>query len=237
MWAAAECVGKSGILLPDFGTSMSGTDIIDPDGELVRRAQAGDYAAFEELVGRHERHIYALALRMVGQVHDAEEVVQQTFLSVIEHLKEFRADAKFSTWLVRIATNHALLLLRRRTRRNEQPLVADQSRSDDDDDAPLPHPQFIAAWRETPDQLASRRETRQLLHDALAELGEKHRVVFLLRDVEGLSTAETAEVLGISEANVKVRLLRARLMLRERLTHLFGDESTRVEPHAHDESG
>lgn len=235
MRAAVGCFRNEGTLLPTFDDRMSGTEIIDPDSELVRRAQAGDYAAFEELVGRHERHIYALALRIVGKVHDAEEVVQQTFLSVIEHLKEFRADAKFSTWLVRIATNHALLLLRKRSRRNEQPLGADYSHSEDDDDGPLPHPQFIAAWRETPDQLASRRETQQALQEALAELGEKHRVVFVLRDVEGLSTAETAEVLGISEANVKVRLLRARLMLRERLTHLFGDESKRVEPHAHDD--
>lgn len=214
---------------------MSDTEIIDFDKELVRQAQSGDYAAFEQLVGRHEQHIYALAQRIVGQVHDAEEVVQQTFLSVIEHLKGFRADAKFSTWLVRIATNHALLILRKRARRNEQPLGGDYSRSDDDDDAPLPNPQFIAAWRETPDQLAARRETQQALQDALAELGEKYRVVFLLRDVEGLSTAETADALGISEANVKVRLLRARLMLRERLTHLFGDEKKRVDPHAHDE--
>lgn len=214
---------------------MSGTEIIDPDSELVRQAQSGDYAAFEQLVGRHEQHVYSLALRIVGQVHDAEEVVQQTFLSVIEHLKGFRSDAKFSTWLVRIATNHALLILRKRTRRNEQPLGGEHSRSDDDDDAPLPHPQFIAAWRETPDQLAARRETQQALQDALAELGEKYRVVFLLRDVEGLSTAETADALGISEANVKVRLLRARLMLRERLTHLFGDEEKRVDPHAHDD--
>ncbi len=213
---------------------MSDTEIIDPDSELVRQAQSGDYAAFEQLVGRHEQHIYALAQRIVGQVHDAEEVVQQTFLSVIEHLKGFRADAKFSTWLVRIATNHALLILRKRARRNEQPLGGEHSRSDDDDGASLPHPQFIATWRETPDQLAARRETQQALQDALAELGEKYRVVFLLRDVEGLSTAETADALGISEANVKVRLLRARLMLRERLTHLFGDEEKRVDPHAHD---
>lgn len=214
---------------------MSEAEIIDPDRELVRQAQTGDYAAFEQLVGRHEQHIFALAQRIVGQVHDAEEVVQQTFLSVIEHLKGFRADAKFSTWLVRIATNHALLILRKRARRNEQPLGGEHSRSDDDDGAPLPHPQFIAAWRETPDQLAARRETQQALQDALAELGEKYRVVFLLRDVEGLSTAETADALGISEANVKVRLLRARLMLRERLTHLFGDEEKRVDPHAHGE--
>lgn len=206
----------------------------DPDREWVRRAQSGDYSAFEHLVERHEQHIYNLALRMLGRVHDAEEVVQQTFLSAIEHLKGFRADSKFSTWLIRIATNHALLILRRAARRNDQPLGSEAS-SADGDEGPLPHPDFIAVWRETPDELASRRETQRILEEALNELDEKYRLVFLLRDVEGLSTAETAEILGITEANVKIRLLRARLMLRERLTHIFGDETKRVEPHRHDD--
>jgi RNA polymerase sigma-70 factor (ECF subfamily) len=106
--------------------------------------------------------------------------------------------------------------------------LSDGSR-DDDDDQP-PHPQYIAAWKETPEQIASRRETRQILDEALEELDEKYRLVFLLRDVEGLSTRETAEVLEISVSNVKVRLLRARLMLRERLTRRFGDEASRMFP-------
>jgi RNA polymerase sigma-70 factor (ECF subfamily) len=205
-------------------------EIVDPDRELVGRAKQGDYAAFEALVAAYERRIYMLGMRIAGQAHDADEVVQQTFLSVIEHLAEFREDAKFSTWLMRIATNHALLLLRRKARRNEHSLVDDRS---DDSYSDLPHPEFIAQWRETPEQIASQRETRRLLDEALLELNEKHRVVFVLRDIEGLSTAETAEALGISESNVKVRLLRARLMLRERLTHVFGDEATRVQPHEH----
>jgi RNA polymerase sigma-70 factor (ECF subfamily) len=95
----------------------------------------------------------------------------------------------------------------------------------------LPHPQYIAKWRETPDELAQRRETGELLRQALDELDEKYRLVFLLRDVEGYSTSETAEALNITESNVKVRLLRARLMLRERLTRVLGDEATQVTPH------
>jgi len=207
------------------------TQPVDEDRQLVERAQAGDFAAFESLVGKYERRVYHLAVRIVGRSHDADEVVQQTFLSVIEKLKGFRQEARFSTWLTRVATNHALALLRQRRRRQTVPLAED--RSADADEAP-PHPEYIARWRETPEQIASRRETRRILDAALDELDEKYRLVFLLRDVEGLSTAETAETLGISVANVKVRLLRARLMLRERLTREFGDEATRLFPgHKH----
>ena len=158
-------------------------------------------------------------------------MVQQTFLSVIEHLKGFREEAFFSTWLTRIATNHALALLRKRARQRAVPLADDRG---EDGDRDVPHPEYIAQWQETPEQIASRQETRRLLDQALQQLDEKYRLVFLLRDVEGFSTNETAETLNISPANVKVRLLRARLMLRERLTQQFGDEATRVFPgHKH----
>ena len=156
---------------------------IDDDREAVHRAQGGDFAAFEALVARYERRIYSLAVRIVRQRQDAEEVVQQTFLSVIEHLGEFREEARFSTWLVRIATNHALVLLRKRSRRRTIPLGEDRGETEDDQE--VPRPEFIAQWRETPEQLASRHETRQLLEAALEELDEKYRLVFLLRDVEG----------------------------------------------------
>jgi len=203
----------------------------DEDRELVSLARKGDYAAFEALVSKYERRLFAVAMRIVGRRHDAEEVVQQTFLSVVEHLAEFREEAAFYTWLMRIATNHALALLRKRAVRATVPLQSDDR---GDNYADVPHPDYIAQWRETPEQIASRRETQQLLEQAMEELDEKYRVVFVLRDVEGLSTAETARALAITESNVKVRLLRARLMLRERLTRVFGDDSTRVYPdHAH----
>lgn len=203
------------------------TNLTDEDLPLVRRARQGDFAAFEGLVSKYERRLYGLAVRMLRNRHDAEEVVQQTFLSVIEHLEGFREEAAFHTWLMRIAANHALALLRKQRTRATVPLAEDQSRDTYDD---LPHPEFIAPWRETPDQIAARRETRQLVAEALDQLDEKYRLVFALRDVEGLSTKETAGLLGITPGNVKVRLLRARLMLRERLTRLFGDEATRVLP-------
>jgi len=203
----------------------------DEDRPLVESARAGDFTAFEGLVARHERRLFAVAYRILGNRHDAEEVVQQTFLTVVEHLAEFRGDARFGTWLARIATNHALALLRRRSVRETLPLREDAPA---DSYADLPHPQFIAQWSETPDEIASRRETRRLLDEAMQSLDEKYRLVFVLRDVQGLSTAETAEALGISQANVKVRLLRARLMLRERLTRVFGDQSTAVRPPEHE---
>ena len=198
----------------------------DDDRPIIQAAKQGDYSAFESLVAKYERRLYALALRVVRHRQDAEEVVQQTFLSVIEHLQEFREQSSFYTWLMRIATNHALGLLRRRSVRATVALGEDGG---DESHRDVPQPSYIARWKETPDQIAASRETGRLLAEALDELDQKYRLVFLLRDVEGLSTVETSEALGISVANVKVRLLRARLMLRERLTRAFGDESTRVE--------
>ncbi len=200
----------------------------EDDLPLVRRARQGDFAAFESIVDRHERRVYQLALRILGRAHDAEDVVQQTFLSVVENLEGFREEARFGTWLARIATNHALALLRRQKVRHTLPLSEDGG---NESYADVPHPQFIAVWRETPEAIASRRETRALLDAALDELDRKYRVVFVLRDIEGLSTEETAEALQLSQSNVKVRLLRARLMLREKLTRLFGDEATQATPH------
>jgi len=203
---------------------------IDADRSLVEQAKAGDFAAMESLLTKYERQVYGVARRIVPQHQDAEEVVQQTFMSVIEHLGEFREESQFRTWLLRIATNHALGLLRKQTVRAGGSL---DDRDPDDTYQGIPRPEYIAIWRETPEEIAVRRETRQHVDDALATLKEKYRVVFVLRDIEGFSTRETAEMLDISEETVKIRLLRARLMLRERLTRLFGDESTRVAPHDH----
>jgi RNA polymerase sigma-70 factor (ECF subfamily) len=204
-----------------------------PDAELVRRAKAGDLAAFETLVARHERRIYTMVRRITGNESDAEDVTQQTFLSAIESLDSFREQASFATWLHRIATHAALKVLRKR---RGLPTVSFEAATElQEGYDTVPHPEYIADWRESPDQIVRRHETARLIDEALAELDEKHRIIFLLRDVEGLSVKETAEVLGLSEANVKVRLLRARLQLRERLTRSFGDPARRIEPHRHDD--
>jgi RNA polymerase sigma-70 factor (ECF subfamily) len=206
----------------------------DPaEANLVKRAQAGDLGAFEDLVNRHERAIYSLALRIVRQEQDAEDVTQQTFLSALEGLAAYRGEAAFGTWLARIATYAALKVLRKR--RGLDVVSLDEATGGAPDDGALPHPSFIADWTQTPEHLAHRNDIRRLLDAALDELDEKHRLVFLLRDVEGLSVKETALALGISEVNVKVRLLRARLQLRERLTQVLGDPSRRLTPgHPHE---
>jgi RNA polymerase sigma-70 factor (ECF subfamily) len=201
------------------------------DAELVRRAKAGELSAFEALTARHEQRVYALARRMLHNEQDAEDVTQQTFLSALENLAGFREEARFSTWLLRIATHAALKVLRKR--RGLDVVSLDEATQPDPDTDHIPHPEYIADWRESPERLVQNRETRRLIEEALAELDEKHRLVFLLRDVQGLSVRETAEVLGITEVNVKVRLLRARLQLRERLTRAFGDPARRLAPHAH----
>ena len=202
------------------------------DAELVRRAKAGGLDAFETLANRHEQRVYSLALRMLRHEQDAEDVTQQTFLSAVEHLAGFREEASFSTWLLRIASHAALKVIRKKKGLNTVSLEEATEVSEDVNS--VPHPEFIADWRQSPEELVERNETRRLLDEALAQLDEKHRLVFLLRDVEGFSVKETADARGLTEANTKVRLLRARLQLRELLTRALGDpERQLVRTHHH----
>jgi RNA polymerase sigma-70 factor, ECF subfamily len=203
------------------------------DIDLLQAAKAGDLDAFEKLATRYDRQVYSLAFRILRNQEDAEDVTQQTFLSLIENLSSFRGESNFSTWLLRIATYAALKILRKR---KGLPTVSLEGATEPQDGYDtVPHPEFIADWKDSPEALVQQNETQCLIDEALARLDEKHRLVFLLRDVEGLSIRETADALGLSEANVKVRLLRARLQLREQLTQFFGDPSTRVQPHRHED--
>ena len=205
-----------------------------PDAELVRLAKAGDLGAFEAVTYRYEQGVYGLAMRMLRQEQDAEDVTQQTFLSVLENLEGFRGEASFSTWVLRIASHAALKIIRKRKGLNTVSL--EEATEPSDDFNSIPHPEFIADWRQSPEHLVEQNEVRRLLDDALTRLDEKHRLVFLLRDVEGLSVRETADALELSEGNVKVRLLRARLQLREDLTRVFGDPERQLLrlPHHHE---
>lgn len=205
-----------------------------PNDELVRRAKAGNLAAFEELTSRHERQIYSLAFRILENPHDAEDVTQQAFLGAVENLAKFREESSFATWLYRIATFAALKVIRKR--KGLDTVSLEEATEPQEDYDSIPHPEYIADWKQSPEQLVERNETRRLLDDALAKLDEKHRLVFVLRDVEGLSVSETAEALGLTESNVKMRLLRARLQLREELTRTLGDPATRIQRghHHHD---
>jgi RNA polymerase sigma-70 factor, ECF subfamily len=196
------------------------------DAELVARAKAGKLEAFEALTTRYEQRVYSLALRMLRHEQDAEDVTQQAFLSALENLRGFRGDASFATWLLRIASHAALKVIRKRKGLDTVSLEEATEAADGYDT--IPHPEYIADWRQSPEELVRQHETQRLLNDALTTLDEKHRLVFLLRDVEGLSVKETAEALGLSAANTKVRLLRARLQLREQLTRTLGDPARRV---------
>jgi RNA polymerase sigma-70 factor (ECF subfamily) len=201
------------------------------DQYYVRAARDGSLKAFEVLVRRHERRIYSLTRRLTGSDHDAQDATQQTFISAMEHLAGFRENAAFSTWLTTIAAHAALKIVRKR--RGLPTTSLDAATDPGDRAGRIPHPEYIADWRDTPDRLLQRAETHAILDAAVSDLDPAHRAVFLLRDVESFSVKETARALGISEANVKVRLVRARLRLRERLTRAFGDRARRYAPQTH----
>jgi RNA polymerase sigma-70 factor (ECF subfamily) len=183
--------------------------------ELVARAREGDAAAYNELVGRYERKIFRLAKHITQNDEDAEDVLQETFMKAFEHLPDFQGQSKFYTWIVRIAVNESLMKLRKRKSDRTVPL---DEPVDTGEDTVV---REIAVWEENPEQRYSREEMGQILDDAVQSLKPAFRTVFALRDIEELSTEETAEALGISVPAVKSRLLRARLQLREKLTRFF----------------
>ncbi len=182
---------------------------------LVRAAKAGDISAFEQLVHRYDRNVFRIAQHITQNREDAEDVVQDAFLKAYENLKNFQEQSKFYTWLVRIAVNEALMRLRRR--RPERMVSLDEDVKTEDDSMP----REVADWSPNPEQQYSQEELKDILTRTIQGLPSSFRTVFVLRDVEGLSTEETAEALGLSIPAVKSRLLRARLQLRERLNKYF----------------
>ncbi len=182
---------------------------------LVRGAKAGDLSAFEELVKRYDRNVFRIAQHITQNREDAEDVVQDAFLKAFENLEQFHEQSKFYTWLVRIAVNEALMKLRRR--RTGRMVSLDEDVKTEEDTMP----REIADWSPNPEQLYKQGELREILSKTIQGLPPSFRTVFVLRDVEGLSTEETAEALELSIPAVKSRLLRARLQLRERLNKYF----------------
>ncbi len=185
------------------------------DSDLVARLKAGDQAAYAQLVNDHAARIYRLALRMMGNETDAEDVLQETFLSAFKSIDNFEERASLSTWLYRIATNAALMRLRRK----EPELVSVEEPVERDDGDLLPRQFFDFCC--LPEEDFLRAEARAEMLRAIDELPATLRSVFILRDVEGLSTEETAAALDLSISAVKSRLMRARLKLRERLATYF----------------
>lgn len=185
------------------------------EGDLIIRAKAGDDTAFTELLTRYERKIYRLAKNITQNDEDAEDVMQEAFLKAYSHLDSFQGNSKFYTWIVRIAVNESLMKLRKR---KSDKLVSLDEQVDTGEDMV---PREIAVWEDNPEAQYSQEELRGILDKSVESLAPIFRSVFVLRDIEDLSTEETAQALGISIPAVKSRLLRARLQLREKLTRLF----------------
>jgi RNA polymerase sigma-70 factor (ECF subfamily) len=182
---------------------------------LVERSRGGDTSAFGELVRQYERKVYSLAKHITQNDEDAEDVLQESFLKAYTHLDSFHGDSKFYTWLVRIAVNEALMKLRKR--KSDKTVSLDEPQDTGEDMVT----REIAVWEDDPEKKYSREELAEILKEAVQSLKPSFRTVFVLRDIEELSTEETAETLGISIPAVKSRLLRARLQLREKLTRHF----------------
>jgi RNA polymerase sigma-70 factor (ECF subfamily) len=233
LYEVTACVGALALLWENGASTKMATESmpaeigenaapVDDELELVTSARHGDAAAFSVLVGRYEGKIFRLAMNITQNREDAEDVLQEAFLKAYEHLDQFQGNSKFYTWIVRIAVNQALMKLRKR--RSDKAVSLDEQ-IDTGEDTVV---REIAAWDPDPEEQFSREELHTILTGAIDELAPIYKTVFTLRDVDGLSTEETAEALDLSVPAVKSRLLRARLQLRDKLTRFFkrkGDDA------------
>jgi len=197
-------------------------EVVDDELDLVSRSRDGDSSAFSTLLRRYEAKIFRLAMNITQNREDAEDVLQEAFFKAYEHLDQFQGNSKFYTWIVRIAVNQALMKLRKR--KSDRSVSLDEQ-IDTGEDMVV---REIATWDPDPEERYSQEELNTILAQAIEELAPIYRTVFTLRDVDGLSTEETAEALDLSVPAVKSRLLRARLQLRDRLTRFFkrkGDDA------------
>ncbi|MDH5510315.1 MAG: sigma-70 family RNA polymerase sigma factor [Nitrospinota bacterium] len=187
----------------------------DKDGLLVKQVLEGDYGAFEQLVKRHQSRVFYHAMRFLNRQEDAEDILQDTFLRAFKGLGSFRGDSSFLTWLLKIATNNCLMKLRKSKKMDivslDKPVEIDGSEL----------PREIEDWSNNPSDQRLEDETREFLNKAMARLPEDKRMVLVLKDVEGFTNLEISETLGMSVAAVKSRLHRARLAMRDLLSHYF----------------
>jgi RNA polymerase sigma-70 factor (ECF subfamily) len=193
---------------------------VESEGFSLEALHAGDPEEFAKLVDAYSGKIYRLAIKMLSHQQDAEDVLQETFLKAYRAIKSFDGRSKISTWLFRIATNEALMVIRRKhpdTVSIDEPLETEEGEQE---------PVQIIDWCCLPEEELLSEETREKLDAAVQKLPERLRVVFLLRDINDLSTHETAEILGLTDTAVKTRLSRARLRLREELSIYFGEKTS-----------
>ena len=204
-----------------FGTVAGASHDLD----LVHAVKNGDVSAFEQLVGRYDRKLLRIAQHVTHNREDAQDAVQEAFLKAFQHLAQFREDSQFSTWLIRITVNQSLMKLRKQ--RSVREVSLDEDFQTDGDILPIE----VADWAPNPEERYRTSELRDILAKMLEDLQPILRTVFVLRDIEGLSIVETAEVLDLTHTAVKARLWRARLQLRERLNNYFRmeTESAQVE--------
>jgi RNA polymerase sigma-70 factor (ECF subfamily) len=194
--------------------------IRDKDFELIRAINSGQFDRFPDLVKRYEQKLYNFSLRMCRDAADAEDAVQETFLNVFKYLKDFRYETKFKNWLYRVAASTCIKRRRKSKFAPERELSLDEFYHQEDSESPNQVPN----WALMPlDKLLSN-ELLDQINQAVFSLPEKYRLVIVLRDIEGFSTAETSQILNVSPANVKVRLHRARLFLRDKLKGYFEHE-------------
>ena len=203
---------------------QTGTEEIHPDVALVERARGGDAAAFETLVRQYDRPIFRVANHITQNREDAEDIVQDVFLKAYRKLDQFQGNSKFSTWLTRIAVNESLMRLRKR--KTSRTVSMDQDVQTEEGSIP----RDFADWGLDPEQQYNQSELGDILQKTIAGLSPGFRTVFTLRDIEHLSTEETANALGLSVPAVKSRLLRARLQLRERLSRYLKRKDGSVKP-------
>ena len=203
---------------------MSGPDRtppkVDQDYALIKAIQSGRKDRFSELVRRYERSLYNFGLKMCAEPRDAEDIVQDTFLNVYKYLDDFRYETKFKNWLYRIATSTCIKKRRKSKFAPERELSLDEFLPEDE----AMVDRQIPTWATLPLDQVLNEELSRTLKQAIVQVPEKYRVVLVLRDIEGFSTEESAQILNISPANIKVRLHRARLFLREKLKTYFTDE-------------
>ena len=207
-------------------TQLDVTAQMNDDMDLVHACKNGDVAAFEQLVKRYDRKLFRIAQSVTHNREDSQDAVQEAFLKAYQHLAHFREACLFSTWLIRITVNQSLMKLRK------QRSIKEMSLDDDfENDEGNFLPNEVTDWSPNPEQLCWASELKSILVEALKDLEPVSRTVFVLRDIEGLSIDQTAEVLNMSNSAIKARLWRVRLQLRERLSEHFSEqkESARAE--------